>query len=173
MKAWPTLLLLAASSCSPYPDSYPPPIQRGPITDDEALGFRQSLAMNEPGAEAFFVRDIRALEGGAWRWTGPRPTLRFVLRKTEGLRFSMDFSVAGITFEQTGPVTVSVLINGKLLGRQRYDTFGEYHFEKPVDPSWLKAGEDTIVEAVVEPPWVAPSDGTKLGVILSRAGFVE
>jgi hypothetical protein len=33
-------------------------------------------------------------------------------------------------------------------------------------------GEDTIVMAHVEPVWVSP-DGTKLGIILIRAGFVD
>jgi len=171
----PALLTLFAFAlgCSNYPESYPPPIQRTAETGSGALRSRSFLEMNQPGVEGYFIADIRALEGNAWRWTGPQPAMRFILEQAEGLKFTMDFSIPDVTFEQTGPVTVSVYVNGKLLGRERYNAYGEQHFERPVDPSWLVAGEDTIVEVQIDPPWLAPNNQTKLGFILSRAGFVE
>jgi hypothetical protein len=163
-------LLLAA--CRFEPEAYPPPIQRG----EPALAtrpYRHFIAMNDPDAARYFVRDVSpALENGVWRWSGERPTFRFVLRRVEGLRFTMDFSIAGAVLDETGPQTVSIFVNGRLLGRARYAEHGEQRFEKAVDPSWLKAGEDTIVTAQIEPVWVSP-DGNKLGVILLRAGFVD
>jgi hypothetical protein len=166
-------LFAVALGCSNYPESYPPPIQRTATTSSGAPRFRSFLEMNQPGVEGYFIADIRALEGNAWRWTGPRPAMRFILEKTEELKFVMDFAIPGVTFEQTGPVTVSVHVNGRLLGRERYTVYGEEHLESPVDPSWLTAGEDTIVELEIDPPWLAPDNQTKLGFILSRAGFVE
>lgn len=85
----------------------------------------------------------------------------------------MDFSVPGATFETTGPTTVTFTINGKVLDKVRYTSFGEKHFEKAVNPSWLEAGEDTIVAAEIDPVWISPQDGTELGIILLQAGFVE
>ena len=40
------------------------------------------------------------------RWTGPRPTLRFVLKRVEGLKLVADYAVPDVTLEKTGPVTV-------------------------------------------------------------------
>lgn len=163
-------LLIAA--CRFEPEAYPPPIQRSD-TLTPARPYRHFISMNDPDAMRYCLRDVSpALENGLWRWSGERPTFRFVLRQIEGLRFTMDFSIAGAVLEQTGPQTVSIFVNGRLLGRARYSEHGEQRFEKAVDPAWLKAGEDTIVTAVIEPVWVSP-DGTRLGVILIRAGFVD
>ena len=166
-------LAIALTGCTSYPDSYPPPLQRAPITDETALGFRSFMTMNAPGAEGNFIQDVRPLEGGAWRWTGRRPTLRFVLNEVEDLKFVMDFSVAGATFDTTGPVTITFSINGKALETVSYTSFGEKHFERAVDPSWLEAGQDTIIAADISPVWVSPQDGTELGIILLQAGFVK
>lgn len=165
---------LSALSCTSYPDSYPPPIQRGPSNGAGSAGFRHFVAMSDPGAEACFVQDISpALEANSWRWTGQRPTLRFVLEEVEELKFTMDFSVPGVTFKETGPATISFFVNGNLLDKVRYNSYGEKHFEKAVDSSWLEAGVDTVVVAEIDPVWVSPKDGTKLGIILVQAGFVK
>jgi len=163
---------MLVAACRFEPEAYPPPVQRSQ-TSLVSRPFRHFIAMNDPDAARYFLRDVSpALENGVWRWSGERPTFRFVLREVEGLRFTMDFSVAGAVLERTGPQTVSVFINGRLLGRARYAEHGEQRFEQAVDPSWLKVGEDTIVTAHVEPVWVSP-DGTKLGIILIRAGFID
>jgi hypothetical protein len=163
-------VLMAA--CRFEPEAYPPPMQRSEPSAG-SRPYRHFIAMNDPDASRYFLRDVSpALENNHWRWSGERPTFRFVLRQVEGLRFTMDFSIAGAVLEQTGPQTVSVFVNNRLLGRSRYSEHGEQRFEKAVDPSWLKVGEDTIVMAHVEPVWVSP-DGTKLGIILIRAGFVD
>ncbi len=166
-------VLLAFSGCNRYPESYPPPEQRGAISPDEMGGLKTFVEASDPYAESYFIRDVRGLESGQWRWTGAEPTLHFVLERTEGLKFIMDYSIAGVTLEQTGPVTLRFSVNGRLLGERRHDTHGQYRFEAPVDPTWLEAGGDTLVKLTVDPPWVSPSDGTKLGIIFSRAGFIE
>lgn len=177
MRALAPLLALAMgplAGCNRYPDSYPPPIQRGLAQQGQTGQYRHFIAMNDPDAANYFVSDIGAgLENDSWRWTGPRPEMRFVLEQVKDLKFTMDFSIAGVTFEQTGPVTVSFFINGRLLDRVRYAAFGEQRFEKEVDPAWLTAGRDTIAAAQIDPPWVSPKDGTRLGVILVHAGFVK
>lgn len=164
--------VLLVAACRTEPEAYPPPMQRSEPSV-AARTYRHFVAMNDPDAPRYFLRDISpALENGLWRWSGQRPTFRFVLRQVEGLRFTMDFSIAGAILQETGPQTVSVFVNGRLLGRARYSEHGEQRFEKPVDPAWVKPGEDTIVTAEIDPVWVSP-DGTRLGVILIRAGFVD
>lgn len=166
-------IALFAAGCQTDPPTYPPPIQRLTATSAGPIAFRHFLAMNDPGAERFFVRDVSpALENNTWRWSGERPTFRFLLQKTAGLKFTMDFAVAGAILEKTGPQTITFYVNDHLLGRARYATHGEHHFEQAVDPAWLKPGADTIVAAEIRPVWESPN-GVKLGVILLRAGFVE
>lgn len=165
-------VLLVAAACRVEPEAYPPPMQRGELPV-ATRPYRHFISMNDPDAMRYCLRDVSpALENRLWRWSGERPTFRFVLRQVEGLRFTMDFSIAGAVLDETGPQSVSVFVNDRLLGRARYSQHGEQRFEKAVDPAWLKAGEDTIVTAVIEPVWVSP-DGTRLGVILIRAGFVD
>ncbi|MCP5113501.1 MAG: hypothetical protein GY953_21920, partial [bacterium] len=112
------------------------------------------------------------LEADAWRWTGPNPTLRYVLKEVEGLSFVAEYSVPSVTLDRTGPVTMSFSINGRFFERRRHAEAGQFTLDKPVERSWLKPEEDNIVAIEIDPVWVAPN-GTQLGFILTRAGFIE
>jgi hypothetical protein len=170
---WFALALMAiAAGCSEYPPTFAPPLQRLPVVDDDSLGYRHFHEMNDRRVETYFVQDIYTLEGNSWRWTGPKPTLRYRLREIQNLRFVMDLTVPEVTFRETGPVTVAVRVNGHLLDTVRYTAAGDYQFVKPVDEAWLTADEETIVEASVEPTWLGADGGTRLGFVLQRAGFL-
>lgn len=164
------LLLLAACA----PESYPPPAQRKPLPGFSPNPAGHVVHMNDPDAETHFVRDVsKTLEGGLWRWAYRRPELSFSLSSTENLRFFMDFAIAEATFKDTGPVTISFLVNGNLLDRVRYDRPGEQHFEKPVPSQWLRTDRQTVVAAEPDKVWTSKIDGAQLGFILIRAGFVQ
>jgi hypothetical protein len=172
----PILLAAAAilsAGCSREPEAYPPPFQRPPLGgQQQAVG--RFVKMTDDNAGLYFVRDIQdSLEGSGWRWAHDRPELRFMLDKTAGLSYSMDFSFPENNFKQTGPVTVTFFVNGRQLDRVRYTTPGDKHFQKAVPAGWLRTGEYTLCRAEVDPPWVAPSDKAWLGFVLLRAGFVE
>jgi hypothetical protein len=118
------------------------------------------------------VRDVsQALESNTWRWTFRRPELQFFLASIEAVKFVMDFSIAENTLHKTGPITLSFFVNGKLLAKARYDKWGQFRFEKPVDPSMLQA--DSINHVAIEPDrlWVSEADGVTLGFMLIAAGF--
>lgn len=130
--------------------------------------------MDDEDAANYIVRDIQSgVEGSGWRWTHEFPEMRFVLDRTRGLKFAMDFSFPEFNFKQTGPVTLSFFVNDKLLDKVRYTTHGDKHYEKPVPPEWLKPGPFTAVRIVVDPLWVAPTDKARLGFVLHGAGFVK
>ena len=131
--------------------------------------------MNRPNAGMYFVRDISPkLKDNAWRWTGKEPTLRFHLPVNEDLSFVMDFALPEPAMRDTGPVTITIRINGRILASERYDTPGEQHFEHPVSALFL-GGEETIVSAAIDKLWRARIDGkpVDLGFILVRAGFIQ
>jgi hypothetical protein len=167
-----SLLVVLLSACSSQPDVYAPPMQRKPQLGPETGHLKHFIAMNDPYAEEHFLRDVRPLEAGYYRWTGQRPMFHFVLSTVRDLKLTMDFSVSSETFKVTGPVTVEYYVNGRQLDKVVYDKPGEKHFEKPVPADWLVKGGDTVVSAELDKVYVA-EDGVKLGVTLVRAGFKD
>jgi hypothetical protein len=161
--------------CSNLPEPYAPPAQQ-PFFDAPPEDVRM-LDMADADAESHFVQDIAAaLQGNTWRWTGKRPTIRLHLNSNQkllySLAYSIDFAIAGSTFEQTGPVTLSFFVNDHLLERVRYATPGRRRFEKPVPAEWLVPGGDARLAAEVDKVWTPPQPGgAPLGFILVALGL--
>ena len=130
--------------------------------------------MNDADAEAHFVQDIGLkLEGGQWRWAQRRPTVKILLVKTQGLKFTSDFTLYKDCMQQTGPVTITFRVGGHVLDQVRYQQPGYQHFEKPVDPGWLQTSTETLVSEEIDKLYVSPEDGVKLGFILTNMGFAR
>ena len=159
--------------CSNLPDPYPPPPQR-PFFEAPPEAAR-ILNMADADAESHFVRDISPeLQGNTWRWTGKRPTIRLHLRSNQKLMYSMHFVIADSTFQQTGPVTVSLFVNDHLLDRVRYASPGRQHIEKPVPAQWLSTDEYATVAAEVDKLWSPSQAGSQpLGFILVSLGLQQ
>jgi len=163
---------VALTACNRQPEWYRVPEQRKPMALPAAPAISPVVNMNDPDAPDHFVKDISSgVEAATWRWTGKRPTVKILLTKTTGLKYVIDFAIAGVTLKQTGPVTVSFFVADRLLDKARYETEGNKHFEKPVDSDWLQTATETEVSAEVDREFVSPEDGTKLGLILTRIGF--
>jgi hypothetical protein len=159
--------------CGNLPEPYAPPAQR-PFFEAPPEAAR-ILGMADADAESHFVQDISAeLEGNTWRWTGKRPTIRLRPNSTQKLVYSIDFAIAGSTFQQTGPVTLSLFVNDHLLDRVRYASPGRRRLEKPVPAEWLKADEDATLAVEIDKVWAPPKPGgTPLGFILVALGFEQ
>ena len=166
-------LAIASCGCVGIQETYAPPEQRKPFRVEDGTPLKAFVKMNEPGAAIYFVRDIGAdLQGGTWRWTQQRPTLMFNVPKVEGQKFKADFTIAGVTFEHTGPVTIAISINDHLLDKTTYKAPGDQHFEKAVTASWLHSARENIVVMEIDKLWVAPADKATFGFILTSAGFL-
>jgi len=166
------LCLLAG--CANIPDSYAPPIQRKPLTGAEPSPIGTFVNLGEPSADAYIVRDVTGyVESSAWRWTRKRPELRFFLDSTEHLKFKADISIADVTLKETGPVTISIFINGHLLDKVKYASAGRRDFEKPVPAAFLLPKAVNIAALEIDKVWVSKTDGAVLGFILTTAGFSE
>jgi hypothetical protein len=167
-------MLILLAGCSRGPDWYAPPVQRQPLSVAQSSFLTPFVSMGDPNAEAYIIKDVSdTIEGGSWRWAYRRPELRFYLPKAEKLTFVMDFTLPRATFADTGPVTLSIFLNGKLLGRQRYDKPGDQSLKLPVPPALVKP--HAINNVAIEPDkvWVAKQDGAVLGFVLRDAGFEE
>jgi hypothetical protein len=134
---------------------------------------KEVLEMGDPDVLEYIVQDVSDSPGAnTWRWTFDRPELRFLLSPGKRYKFEADFSVAAETLKDTGPVTISFLINGRKLGSMRYLESGSYQFIEPISQGWIKPDGDTTVALIVQPLWTGP-DGKHLGLILSKVGFLN
>jgi len=128
--------------------------------------------MSDKTAPEHFVRDISPhLEGSAWRWTLKEPTLKFWLDDVEEQRFQSEFSFARETLAQTGPVRLSIAVNGHLLDTVHIGEEGARQYSKRVPSAWLKRKAENTVVMKVDKLWVSEADGGTRGFILVSAGF--
>jgi hypothetical protein len=168
------LPLCLLAGCANIPDSYAPPIQRKPLTGAEPSPIGTFVNLGEAAADAYIVRDVTGyVESSSWRWTRKRPELRFFLDSTEHLKFKADLSIADVTLKETGPVTISIFINGHRLDSLKYASAGRQEFEKPVPAAFLLPKSVNFVALEIDKVWVSKTDGAVLGFILTSAGFTE
>jgi hypothetical protein len=166
------LSICLLAGCANFPDSYPPPVQRNPLPNSEPSPVGRFVNMADPDAAAYIVADIAdPAPSNPWRWTRKRPELQFFLESTTNLSFKADFSIAESTFHDTGPVVISVFINGHLLGTMKGDSDGQKHFEKPVPAALLRPHALNLAALEIDKVWVSKLDGAVLGFILTSAGF--
>lgn len=160
-----------SAACVRTPDHYPVPEQHFPLRA-QTSATAEFIAMGDAAALQAIVRDVNKGEQGAWRWTGADPELRFTLASPTNRTLIVEFAIHDRTFRETGPVTISFYVNGKLAGQEHYTTHGDKSFEKLIPAEWLLAQRETRVRLVIDKPWTSP-DGETLGVLLKRIGFVE
>jgi len=165
--------VLVQSACQNMPDAFAPPVQRQPLEEFRPYGSSAIVNMSDEDAKTHFVQDLTSLEAGTWRWTGQKPTVRLRLLRPENVHYTIDFAIADTTLLATGPVTVSFLVNDRVLDRARYDHAGNQHFEKPVPAGWITAGQDFTAGAEIDKVWISPQNGIKLGMILVRIGLTQ
>lgn len=95
------------------------------------------------------------------------------MRSAENLRYTIDFAIAEVMLRNTGPLTVSFLVNDVVLDRVRYPHDGVQHFEKAVPAGLVTEGQEVTVAAEIDKPWVPPEGGPQLGIILMRIGLTQ
>lgn len=166
-------------SCVPTPESYSLPPQHPPLPPRTAqdkpaatANLGESVNAADPGADIYFVKDVKPSEGGPSRWTYAEPELRFLIKKPENRVFHLEFGINDRTFKETGPLRIVFLVNGRELERTTWNNFGDQVYEKAVPADWLKGwGENRITIRVLN-PWKA-QDGVRLGILLQSASLAE
>ena len=166
----PLALLLCA--CNRTPDTYAPPIQRQPLLGSE-FHLGSFIAMTDPTVDAYIVRDIAKNTEGSWRWGLEHPEMRFYLKQTAGMKLVVDLTVPEATFKDTGPVTVTLSVNGNVVDKVRFDKSGGRHFEKAVPAEFLKIRADNVLAMEADKKWVSKLDGAVLSFLITRAGFTQ
>jgi hypothetical protein len=147
--------------------STPPGCDSGVFAND---GWAES---QQAASNRHYLRDIDNGSGAArWRWTTEKPAFLFYVPARAGVRFKMDFVIHSETFKQTGPVWMTVWINGKELGRRFYNSPEEKTFEQAAPPEMLRADGVTLVETALDKYYIAQADKQKLGYLFERGGFI-
>ena len=167
------VVLLAATSCTRLPETFAPPPQHAPLTVAPSSGLGYFLSMSDPQADLYLVHDFQDHGPGTWRWAYSHPVLRFFVPDVPRLRFIMDFSLPERTFRETGPVTLTLRINGAYFDKQIFDKPGPLQYAREVPAGLLRPNAENRVAIDPDPVWVSKADGGRLGFILSRAGFTE
>jgi hypothetical protein len=165
---------LLTAACVSQPEIYAPPAQRKPLDQEVLVRSSPMLEMGDPSAERAFVADIaRGPQASSWRWTNQRPTVKMTLKSNLNLRYHMEFTLAEVTFKETGPVEITFLVNDQVLDRVKYDKPGDKIFDKPVPEAMLKPMNENTLAAEIDKVWISKGDGQKLGFILSRIGLLR
>jgi len=164
--------MLLAAACGCQPGSFAPPPQRSSAAGWEPGNFASFVAMDDALADDYIVRDIAA-ERGVFRWAFLHPELRFRVSDSRKLKFAAEVAIPEVTFKDTGPVTITILIEGKPLATLRCPRAEKYQIEKPVPPDWVQAGKVVHVTFETEPRWISPLDGAQLSFLLYSAGFIS
>jgi hypothetical protein len=157
-------LLLAGCSVQKPLVHIPP--QRAAIDAQDPPQDPAYADFSNPAADRWIVRDIAKGEGSGWkRWTGANPAVRV---PAEGASVAeAEFELVPATFDTTGPVAVALFADGRKLTEARYEKTGTFQLKAPVAAS---AGP-MEVSLTVDPVFIAPGDGAKLGVRLTGMGL--
>jgi hypothetical protein len=129
--------------------------------------------MGDPDVPEHVVADVHAEPGGLIAWTGRTPTFRFRIGSANKLVLAMRYGVNDRTFRDTGPVTLTIKVNGQQIDRFRKDAPGGYLYEHAVPPALIHADAELNVSIEVDPVWMAPDDKAELGIRLEAIGFYQ
>lgn len=174
MKRAVLLLPLLLAGCLKYPEPYRPPVQRKPLEINGDHALTHFFFMNAPDAEDHFLSGILPeLHDGAWRWVMKKATFQFGLFTTNALRLKADLAVPDFILKQTGPVKISVSVEGHPLDTSEFSTAGSQVFEKPVPAEWLTTTRPVQVSLEADKLWTSPADGSQRGFIVTSIGFVQ
>lgn len=130
------------------------------------------MKFGDPDQARFVLQDIGPGDGQAW--TFDHPKLRFWVLPRPGLRFALTIRMVEQTLRDTGPVTISIHVNGHPLGSIRAAHEGDYHFEEPVPIEWIQRGEPVDVSMEADRLWTDPArppGAMRLGFLIVEAGF--
>jgi hypothetical protein len=175
---WRCAVLFAAwvicAACGGDVLSYAPPAQRPVLSgEDPEPGIGRFVRMGDRNAARYLVSGFReAAAGSPNRWADQHAQMRFFLLAVDRLKFTMEFALPDATFKVTGPVTLSVSINGHALDTARFEHAGQMEFSRAVPPAFVRVNDENLVAIDADKVWIS-EDGVRLSFVLGSAGFVH
>ena len=165
----PVSVVLALLLCACVPGPVPPPLQYQPLSGPDP----PMLELGSSNPDVRILGDVMEAPGARGAlWTHAHPRLSFQLNRTHDLDFHMRFGVHTKTFADTGPVTLTIRLNGEVIDRPRIETPGVRDYTHPAPERVLQLHNPVEVAIDVAPGWVA-EDKEVLGILLFMIGFEE
>ena len=166
------IVALFSASCGRQPGVFAAPPQRSLDLGSDPDGPQAFIAMEDPLAPDYIVKDISG-EPGLRRWAFTHPELRFRVQEVRHLIFTAEFAIPDVTYKVTGPVNVTYAIDGRTLGTLLCDHPGDFQLKVPVPDGLLEPDKFVHVTFDANPRWISPEDGAQLSFLLRYAGFVH
>jgi hypothetical protein len=105
------------------------------------------------------------------RWTFRRPAYIFDAPAGRDQRLFLQARLLPVVFEKTGPVRLTLWINGQRIGEQPMPRPADYNLEWTVLDRLLRADGVTLVETELDKYFIAQDDGNHLGYMFLGGGF--
>jgi len=167
-------LVCTLPACVKYPEPYRPPVQRQPMEYEQPERLSHYIAMSELSAPRHFVSDVvPELHDDNWRWTMQRPTFKFQLPTTLGLSLAVDYTVPDLTFKRTGPVKITVYVEGHKLDDIVVNKDKKETWKKEVPSEWLTTERPVVVRLEIDKMWTSDHNEMRRGFIITGIGFVQ
>lgn len=133
---------------------------------------RPLLTLADSDIDAHILRDVMpSATSEPSRWTNSRPAFRLVLTDARDLQLYLHFFLPELTLSATGPVTLSISIDGTRVAAPRFTQPGDHEFQCPVPAGLLKPHRPLTLAFDVWPVYRAQPQDPPLGVVLFAAGF--
>ena len=161
-----------SSGCGRNAGAFPLPAQHSLNLGHDPGLLTSYVNMDDPASDDHIVRDISPGRDHH-RWAFQHPELRFRMTASRNLIFAAEFAIPEATFKTTGPVKITVAVNGRELGTFRASHSGDYRMQLPVPAGVVEPGKEAHVTMETEPRWVSPEDGAQLSFFLRGAGFIQ
>jgi len=131
------------------------------------------IKMNSLDARFAVLAGVDGAGSGEERkWTDDQPRFQFRVSTLAACDLYLRYSVPEVTFRQTGPVRVTIQVNGKIFDSFVRSAPGDGEYRHPADGIIAEPFEPLIVALRIDPPYVAKDDNAKLGFQLEQIGFV-
>jgi len=162
-------LLLCA--CSRLPTWYAPPEQVTTSSAPDPIQEIRKVTMSDPDSLYSILEGISDAGRSEYKWTSGRVRLQLVAGGLTNTDFFMHYWLTERTLRDTGPVRITVTIDG-----QAFDTFveraaGEHVYKHPAGGIASEEVRPLNVTVTFDPPWI-DKDGSKIGALLESIGLV-
>ena len=138
----------------------------------EPLPAASMLNMGEPSAQSGILQDVLGPQAGVtWRWTNQHPRFRVWLDPHQKWDFVVRFTLPDAVLKAVGPVTLRMVVNDRQFDTRQYDHDQAYAYSKSIPPEMLGSKDSAIIGLDIDPVYVSPADGMKLGVLLEEIGL--
>jgi len=146
-----------------------------PTGAEPASGVRV-LHMSDPQAAYSVVSgvlDVGNPEGDGYKWTTDSAQFEFMAGDLSHSSLYMHYIANGDTMRETGPLKISIDVDGKPFDSFVQADAGEHDYRHAAGAIATQPGKTLVVTVRIEPPFVAKGDGQKLGVLLQSIGFAD